>query len=184
MAKHRVTRASERQCAHCGNKFVTGGSLAVMCSVACRVASISEAFSDPDACWEWPLSRNVKSGYGQLSTWANGKRVILSAHSASYRTFKGPTNDLFVCHACDNPPCFNPKHLFLGTQRDNIHDAISKGRTNHPRGVNHSKARLTEQQIVAIRSDARTHREIAKDYGVALSTVGHIRTHRSWRHVG
>lgn len=78
----------------------------------------------PDACWPWtgPVDQD---GYGHFF---NGVRPI-AAHREAYRLAKGePRHN--VCHSCDNPPCCNAAHLFDGTQRENVHDAISKGR--HP----------------------------------------------------
>lgn len=64
-------------------------------------------------------------GYGQ--TRYEGKTIL--AHRAAYIVHIGKIPDgLFVLHKCDVPSCINPQHLFLGTQKDNIHDMISKGR--------------------------------------------------------
>jgi hypothetical protein len=58
----------------------------------------------------------------------------------------GPIEDgLFVCHHCDNPPCFRIEHLFLGTQLDNIRDAKSKHRNCF--GETHGRSKLTEQSV-------------------------------------
>ncbi len=76
-------------------------------------------------CWEF--DGNISHGYGRLTV--DGKRVL--AHRYSYEKFVGPILEgLMVCHKCDNPPCVNPDHLFLGTQLDNIRDCIAKGRFN------------------------------------------------------
>lgn len=73
-----------------------------------------------DSCWIWMGSLGT-NGYGQFG----GKR----AHRIAYETANGPLPaGLYVCHRCDNPRCVRPEHLFLGTQRDNIHDAMRKGR--------------------------------------------------------
>lgn len=80
-------------------------------------------------CWEWTGARS-NFGYGQL--WIDGVRW--TAHRLAYVIESGQpvAAGMFVCHRCDNPPCCNPAHLFIGTNSDNIRDAASKGRL--PRG--------------------------------------------------
>lgn len=76
------------------------------------------------ACWLWLKSRNNK-GYGKLRY--QGKPWV--AHRLAWSLERGPVPDgMFVCHHCDNPPCCNPEHLFLGTAKDNMQDALNKGR--------------------------------------------------------
>lgn len=79
---------------------------------------------NPDSCWEWTAGGN-QMGYGQLRM--NGKPIL--AHRLSYELYYGvKPGKLFVCHHCDNPPCCNPKHLFLGTCQDNVDDMMRKDR--------------------------------------------------------
>ena len=81
-----------------------------------------------DGCWLWTGGLTT-SGYGILYTSKQDKPRRRLAHRLMYEIEHGPIPDgLFVCHRCDNPPCVNPDHLFLGTASDNMQDMLSKGR--------------------------------------------------------
>lgn len=82
----------------------------------------------PDACWPWTMAR-LPRGYGVL---AYQQRQTYS-HRVAYLLDSGfiPDNVPFVCHTCDNPPCCNPDHLWLGTHADNMADMVAKGRERH-----------------------------------------------------
>lgn len=117
------------------------------------------------------------------------------AHRMSYEVFNGPVPEgLFVCHSCDNRGCVNPGHLFLGTQSENILDMVLKGRhagrnREFQRGSSHWTHRMPQivsrkissAEAAQIIADQRTHREIAKDYGVDHSTIGRIKRADSGR---
>lgn len=83
---------------------------------------------DPDECWPWTGNRNG-AGYGRFSF--AGRRVIASR--AAWYFAHGTQPTLFVCHSCDNPPCCNPAHLWLGTSFDNLQDMAAKGRSPNQR---------------------------------------------------
>lgn len=81
-------------------------------------------------CWEWIGSKD-SHGYGKIYNF--GK--LEGAHRTSYRLFiNGALNEMEVCHACDNPGCVNPKHLFLATHKQNMHDRDKKGRLKNGKG--------------------------------------------------
>ena len=95
---------------------------------------------------------------------------------------------LDVLHECDNPPCCNPEHLFLGTHADNMNDCKKKGRMSAPPvryGESNNKSKLNKQKILEIRNLAgtTTNRAIAKHYGVDPSVIGDIVNGLTWRHI-
>jgi len=143
-------------------------------------------------CWIWNAARqalNYKSGYGVIRVYINGKRTMIGAHRLSYIMHHGELdNNLFVCHTCDNPLCVNPDHLFLGTQKDNIHDAVLKGRHFHAElpGELNPAAKLTEPLVEGIKL---LHKEgfgtsrLARMYGVHRTTIQKIMRNKTWRDI-
>lgn len=138
-------------------------------------------------CWQWQASR-TPLGYGQMRY--QGTREL--SHRVSWMVFKGPIpasdsvyGTLGVLHKCDNPGCVNPDHLFLGDQRSNAVDSVSKGRWGRrgAKGEAHGRALVTEEIVRAIRSSAATARECAIKYGLSTGAVRHIRARRSWKHI-
>lgn len=103
-------------------------------------------------CWLW-IGGVASKGYGRFNI---GNREQVQAHRFSWELHYGKIPDgLWALHRCDNPPCVNPEHLFLGTCRDNHQDMIQKGRKVTFVGEEGSNVRLTENQIEAIRLDPR-----------------------------
>ena len=86
------------------------------------------AFIDIDAkgqCWEWN-GHILRNGYGQFAIAPHKTRT---AHRYSYEMFKGSIpDDCVVMHKCDNRKCCNPDCLTIGTQQENVRDAMNKGR--------------------------------------------------------
>lgn len=81
----------------------------------------------PTGCWEWTGSRTAPGWHGRVSV--NG--VMVMAHRVSWEMAHGPIPEgLSVLHHCDNPPCVNPDHLYLGTAKDNARDMVARGRLN------------------------------------------------------
>ena len=134
----------------------------------------------PDECWEWTASTNSK-GYGRLSS---GRGVYLKAHRTAFVLSCGPIpEDLNVLHTCDNPPCCNPKHLFLGTFKDNTHDMIRKGRGSpppHTYGELHHNAKFDAATARKIIEDERTLKAIAADHGISWMTVFRLKHGQTW----
>lgn len=137
----------------------------------------------PDQCWEWKGYRNPL-GYGQVGRGRRSDGLCLT-HVAAWETAHGPVpSGLFVCHACDNPPCCNPSHLFLGTIADNSADMVRKAR--HRFGSRHPNAKLDDQKVLAIRTrfDAGERPQaLADEYGVSRATVRLIGNRQRWAHL-
>jgi hypothetical protein len=131
-------------------------------------------------CWDW-TGGTVTGGYGSI--WHNGK--TRRAHRVAYQVFCGPVTDAQdVCHKCDNPGCINPAHLFAGTTAENIADMFAKGRNSCSRGSDQHLSKLTENDVVAIRSaEGITQRELAKRYGVHLTVISKVRRREIWKHI-
>ena len=132
---------------------------------------------DPKECWPWP-GRRLPRGYGLLTV-----RKNYYAHRLAYEFARGPIPvGLEVCHECDNPPCCNPKHLFLGTHKQNGEDMARKGRSTI--GTRNPMAKLTNEQVAEIRAlrlRGLTQQAIADTYGVRHETISKIVLGKRWR---
>jgi hypothetical protein len=127
-------------------------------------------------CVKWWGAFNQK-GYGIYSPRRNGRKLQLRASRIIWEECFGPIpNGMCVLHRCDNPPCVNPEHLFLGTKGDNNRDAASKGRSR-------GKARLTTQQVNEIRTSPETQQALGKRFGISQSSVSHIQLRKSYKYV-
>lgn len=147
----------------------------------------------PDACWVWTQYK-CRDGYGKY-----GKKST-PAHRMAWFVTNGPIPDgMLVCHRCDNPPCCNPAHLFLGTVADNHRDMVQKGRhargdtsgsrtciESRPRGEGHGRAKLNNEAVADIRARAtggEATASLARSYGVGWSTVYGVVTGKTWCHL-
>jgi len=132
-------------------------------------------------CWVWQLAL-VTQGYGQVSI----KHKSYRAHRIAYELFyKESTQGKLVCHICDNPPCINPEHLFLGTAKENTQDMVKKQRHNH--GERHHFAKLTKQAVLDMRKRHKqgniTIAQLASEYGVSPSSARKAIVGLMWRHI-
>lgn len=140
-----------------------------------------EPIPEGDGCWEW-VGFIRPNGYGQF-----GRKE--KAHRASFRLNNGQIPDgMCVLHRCDNRSCVNPKHLFLGTQTENIHDMNRKGRGRQggPSGERAYQSKLTDDAIAEIRSTPKWRGSgiwLAKKFDVTPQAICYARNGKSWRHL-
>lgn len=151
-------------------------SIARMESAMRRFWGKVEKKSD-DECWEWKGAK-LSHGYGAFNI---GVRRI-STHRFSWEIHYGEIPPgMLVCHKCDNPPCVNPKHLFLGTDTDNQRDKYLKGRC--ARGEKNNHAKLTEDDVRKIRellASGKSARSIAPIFGVRHAAILTIKDRKNW----
>jgi hypothetical protein len=138
-------------------------------------------------CWEWTGSY-TRDGYGVM-TFTNGKkRAQHRVHRVAYEHFKGESAEgKLVCHTCDNPKCFNPGHLFLGTNKENMQDMIKKGRKRTTKGEESVNAVLTEEQVLEIIEKRNVQgmklSDIAAEYGISFQHVSTLAKGQAWAHL-
>lgn len=161
-----------------------------------------EKVSITDGCWEW-TAHCIPKGYGHFRIGNKMHR----AHRLSYELHVGLVPDgMMVLHQCDNRRCVRPDHLYLGTQEDNTRDMIERNRQATgdrvgtrrrmlqtkvlppvtPRKRNSGGRRLTEADVIEARrsfAEGAKLRDLAERYGVAISTLSHAITRRTWRHL-
>lgn len=133
-------------------------------------------------CVEWDGC--FQKGYGVV--FKDSKRFSTHRLALEFKLQTPIPDDMGACHTCDHPKCFNPNHLYLGTQKQNIADAIARNRINRRKGENHSSAKLTEEKVKQIRyfkSQGLTHKEIAEITGTNILSISGIVNRRTWKHV-
>lgn len=136
---------------------------------------------EPGECWKWIGKKGA--GYGQVQRGGKGSPLVF-AHRLSYELHKGEIPEgLFVLHECDNRECTNPDHLRVGTQSDNIRDAVKRGRWHAipPKhgGASHPNA-ISAETAAAIAVAAGTQTELSRRFGVARGVVKAIKTGTHW----
>lgn len=128
-----------------------------------------------EGCWTWLASKS-RRGYGQFNY--QGRSV--QAHRLAYQFAVGPIPEgMQVCHHCDNPPCVNPTHLFLGTNGDNVRDCVQKGRHGFD-----PQAKITRADAETIRrryaAGGVTQRGLGREYGITHGEVWNILSGQRW----
>ncbi|MDE2024909.1 MAG: HNH endonuclease [Patescibacteria group bacterium] len=138
--------------------------------------------NEKTGCWEW-IKGLDRQGYGQIHDYdKQGKRITRYAHRISFEIYKHkiPNNKL-ICHSCDNPKCVNPKHLWIGTTQENVDDKLKKNRGLF--GSKHQNSKLTEEDILFIRSSKARKSELARKFNVHFMTITNILRRNTWKHV-
>jgi hypothetical protein len=155
-------------------------------------------------CWNWS-GFILSGGYGQFkrspAVRGSSDKPRVQAHRMMWTIINGEIpSGMLICHTCDNRRCVNPNHLFLGTGADNTADMVRKGRgatgdrnaarlypEKWHRGEDHHKAKLTEPDVLAIRScfvpGSGMAPILAQRYGVNKSAIWKIIRHENWRHL-
>ncbi len=192
MANYRKTLI----CPSCQTEFVARSSATITCSHDCRFLHYTQQRGD--GCWNWTGFIGPQ-GYGSLFVEVvNGRRKNVLAHRyALTRSGVEIPPGRLVMHTCDNRKCVNPAHLKIGTWGDNNRDRSLKGRSGSRvysedelvkyrlrfRGEGNTAAKLTEDQVRAIRIDPRGCTTVGRAYGVSKAMVLRIRSRRAWSHV-
>jgi predicted XRE-type DNA-binding protein len=131
---------------------------------------------DAESCWPWKGRVNI-GGYGQF--W-NGYRQCM-AHRFAYEATIGRIGKLYACHTCDTPGCCNPSHIFKGTQKDNMQDAMRKGRlvaSNTTLSIDDMRRIET---IIKLNNAGLSQAEIARMYGCTRQNISRICKEHKYR---
>lgn len=192
-----MTDAAFKACLNCGSRFYRSNrdsherwtTKRKFCSRLCangratRPRPLSDRLEEKverlaeSGCWVW-LGELDSGGYGTIKM---GGRMV-KTHRASWIVSRGTIpGKLHVLHSCDVRCCINPDHLFLGTHTENMRDMVNKGRNADNRGIRNGHAKLTEAQVLEIRTLQGSHAEIARRYGVGKSIISYIRRGEAWR---
>ncbi len=175
----------KKTCENCGKEWDADKNCRKFCSTRCtheglRV-SIEESFwlkveiLEGDLCWRWTGAIGG-GGYGALGI------PQRRAHRVSWELHYGPIPPgILVLHSCDNPPCPRPDHLFLGTQVDNVHDMLQKGRGQT--GEKHHWAKLNFCIASEIRESSGPASAVAAKFGISERYVYKLRNGDTWRYV-
>lgn len=134
-------------------------------------------------CWLWTGSKDRK-GYGFFRL----KNKMVKAHRLSYLIYHGKEAMNLVCHKCDNPSCVNPKHLWDGTNQENIRDSSFKmrNRTSRNLGTKNPSSKISEDQVRSIRtkySNGTSQTDLANEFCISTTQVWKIVHNKKWKHV-
>ena len=137
-------------------------------------------------CWLWTAFRHPK-GYGSYSFRVDARQETWATHRFAWNLLVGAIPEgMHVLHHCDNPPCVNPDHLYVGTNLDNVRDRVRRGRSADVQGENDGMAKLKDADVRRIWSLCKqgvSQSRAARAHGIHKATVNDIMHRRTWRHI-
>lgn len=146
-------------------------------------------YGDIGPCWTW-TGATKETGHAVLyqvpPPFGHGRRLRCAAYRLSFYLHHGRLPDGHALHNCDNPRCVNPHHIREGTQRENVADRHTRGRSRGPRGEDHGRSTLTADDVRLIRArkaNGESLRELAVAFNTVPSNIAHVVHRRSWAHV-
>lgn len=131
-----------------------------------------------EECWEWKGAPNA-DGYGHISIGGRENQHKLAAHrvAKTLATGKEIEEGKLILHACDNPPCCNPEHLFVADHQANMDDMVSKERS----AMSYGNAKITWDTVDEIRNSFLTGKELSEKLNLSKATISDIRNNKTWK---
>jgi len=145
--------------------------------------------SDPDACWPW---KGAKSHYGHGVYKYPGVFGVLKATAAHRVAFQlhhdlilhDNSHHCFILHSCDNPPCCNPRHLRIGSQKENVEDVFKRNRGKVGEAHwNHVVTEAVAAEILLLHRSGVKTRPLMDMFSLGRSAVEHIIYRRCWKYL-
>ena len=170
------------QCRGCGETYLKPHKRSVFCSPFCAV---SHGADKGPGCWVWRGCVNNK-GYA-LCSYGGKRRQYAHRLMLEHKLGRPIAPGLNTLHSCDNPRCVNPAHLTEGTQKQNIQQAVARGRLAPKpplcQGERHGHSKLTGEAVRTIRASGERRLVLAARYGVTPQTISKIRAGQRWQHI-